>query len=208
MSKLTKHTGGKEVTVYEELDAFLNEEAENILIGAKKIETKQAADISQMRIQLISDEIIPLNTPTGETMLCLGIAKLDSKLYGYIFRPLGRTVHVEELHMNKTRTEIKGSFIVEDFIEWTAMSNFFERENLLEYNRIINWVISKSVNDPQSMNNIISKMAWLEKVNKKLESKYKDPLSVNEIAVKSMRNISVPVIGQPTPGRNKPRKAR
>lgn len=206
MSKFTKHTGGKEQSLYEELDAFLNEEADTILAGAKKLEKKQISDIGQMKIRLINEEIIPLVGTDGEQMLCLGIASLDSKLYGYILRPKVNSVHIEELYMNKTRTNILGSFLIEDFMEWSTLSNYFQRQNLLEYHRIINWVISQSFNNPASLNEMISKLAWLEKVNKKLEAKYKDPLTINEIKTKSLRNIRVPSIGSTTTGRTKPKR--
>jgi len=178
-----RYDGGKEKTVQEAVDEFLDEEAETII---DKIDKSQAGSIGQMNIKMVSEEITPLDSPV-EPMLLLGIAKLDNKHYGAIFRLISHKAAIEELHVNATLTEIKSSRLIEDPTEWSVLSKFFMDNHVFEMNRIINWAFSCMANDKKSLIESIKRLPWLDKVNRNLKAKYKRPLTPEEIAVEAIK---------------------
>lgn len=173
-----KQKNGKEITVQEAVDEYLDDEIETL---SEKLDKSQITSLGQMHIRLVSDEVIELNSAI-EPMVILGIARLDDKHYGAIYRMVTKKTAVEELHVNKTLTEIKGSFLIDDVTEWTVISNFFINNHIFERNRIIDWAFQAKMNDTESLINTIKKVSWLEEVNKQLKQKHKKILTPHEIA--------------------------
>ncbi len=209
MKDLYKNKGGKEVTVDEAVNEFLNNEIETF---KEKIDITQASEksIGTMGFKILTDDIqiVYGKSDTGNPypILLVCIAKLDDKLYGAYYDPKNKKRYAEEIRTDYMMNVIE-SRLIEDQNEWLIVSNFFNINNVFEKNRVIDWYIRHRSEQAKELEDVIRKMEWFQKAVSHQKQKGKKDLTPQEV-IRMMPKASEVVGQQRNHGTPKLRYAR
>lgn len=201
MKEFYKIQGGKEVTVEEAVNEFLDNEIDTF---REKIDLTQASEksIGTMGFKILSDEIqiVYGRNEAGNPypILLVAIVKLDDKVYGAFYNPKEKKRYAEEIRTNYS-LDVIDSRLIEDQNEWLIVSNYFNLNNVFEKNRIVDWYIQHREEQAQELKDVIRKMEWFKKAAAHQKQKGKKELTPEEV-IQMMPKVSDVIGTKALPG--------